>query len=93
VTLKNGDRLTGTIVKSDTKTLLIKTELAGDVTVLWDAEEHAYDRLQHPRLIDLWSGLLDTGLSETRGNSALLAFTLSAKAAREARHATRSRLM
>jgi putative salt-induced outer membrane protein YdiY len=37
ITLKNGDRLTGTIVKSDAKTLLIKTEFAGDVNVQWDA--------------------------------------------------------
>jgi putative salt-induced outer membrane protein len=37
VTLKNGDRLTGTITKSDDKTLLIKTEFAGDVTVQWSA--------------------------------------------------------
>jgi hypothetical protein len=39
LTLKNGDRLSGTIVKSDDdgKTLLIKTDLAGDVTVKWDA--------------------------------------------------------
>jgi hypothetical protein len=39
VTLKNGDRLTGAIVKTDdgAKTLLIKTELAGDVTIPWDA--------------------------------------------------------
>jgi hypothetical protein len=37
VTLKNGDRLTGTIVKSDAKTMLIKTELAGEVSVPWDA--------------------------------------------------------
>jgi putative salt-induced outer membrane protein YdiY len=37
VVLKNGDRLTGTIVKSDGKTLLIKTEFAGDVTVQWPA--------------------------------------------------------
>jgi putative salt-induced outer membrane protein YdiY len=37
VTLKNGDRLTGRIVNSDGKTLLIKTEFAGDVTVQWDA--------------------------------------------------------
>ena len=39
LTLKNGDRLSGTIVKSDddAKTLLIKTDLAGDVTVKWDA--------------------------------------------------------
>jgi sRNA-binding regulator protein Hfq len=37
VALKNGDRLTGTIVKSDGKTLLLKTDAAGDVTVKWDA--------------------------------------------------------
>ena len=39
VTLKNGDRLSGTIVKTDedTKTLLIKTEFAGEVTVQWSA--------------------------------------------------------
>jgi hypothetical protein len=37
VTLKNGDRLTGTIVKSDSKTMLIKTELAGEVNVQWEA--------------------------------------------------------
>jgi putative salt-induced outer membrane protein YdiY len=37
VVLKNGDRLTGTITKSDDKTLIIKTEFAGDVTVQWSA--------------------------------------------------------
>ncbi len=37
VTLKNGDRQTGSIVKSDAKTLLIKTEFAGEVNVQWEA--------------------------------------------------------
>jgi putative salt-induced outer membrane protein len=37
IVLKNGDRLTGTIEKSDDKTLNIKTEFAGEVTVQWDA--------------------------------------------------------
>jgi putative salt-induced outer membrane protein len=141
VTLKNGDRLTGTIVKSDAKTLVIKTEFAGDVSVQWeavtvitstqtlhlglkdgqtivgqvttedgkldvatketgpvvaskdavvsvrdDAEQKSYDaeaeRLRHPRLTDFWSGLLDTGLSVTRGNSESLTFNLAGKAAR-----------
>src|SRR5580704_1287165 len=141
VTLKNGDRLTGTIVKSDAKLLVIKTEFAGDVNVQWeavtgsassqplhlalkdgqtivgtvtttdgkfdvatretgaitaskdavvavrdDAEQKAYDdqieRLRHPHLTDFWSGLLDTGLSETRGNSESLTFSLTGKAAR-----------
>jgi putative salt-induced outer membrane protein YdiY len=141
VTLKNGDRLTGTIINSDAKTLLIKTDLAGDVNVQWDAvtsivsaqtlhlalkdgqtivgtvntndgkfevatketgpvtapkdavvvvrndaEQKAYDeqieRLRHPHLTDFWSGLLDTGLSLTRGNSEALTYSLSGKAAR-----------
>jgi len=33
ITLKNGDRLSGKIVKSDGKTLVLHTEFAGDVTV------------------------------------------------------------
>jgi hypothetical protein len=36
VVLKNDDHLTGTIEKSDDKTLLI-TEFAGEVTVQWPA--------------------------------------------------------
>jgi putative salt-induced outer membrane protein len=140
VTLKNGDRLTGGIVNSDGKTLLIKTEFAGDVTVQWDAitgiesseklnltlkdgkmlsgkittrdgkfvvaeaptdlapkdnivavrndaEQKAYDlaaeRMAHPKFTYFWSGLFDTGLALTRGNSQTATFTLSAKAVRE----------
>jgi putative salt-induced outer membrane protein YdiY len=141
VSLKNGDRLTGTVVKSDAKTLLLKTEAAGDITIQWsaidsinstqplhvglaggqmvvgpvttkdgqlqvatqtaglvtaakdsvqvirsDSEEAAYDaaieRLQHPHLGDFWSGMLDTGLSLTRGNSSTLAYNLAARAVR-----------
>jgi hypothetical protein len=37
VTLKNGDRLTGNIVKSDGKTLILKTDAAGNVTIQWSA--------------------------------------------------------
>jgi uncharacterized protein DUF481 len=142
ITLKNGDRLTGTIVKSDAKTLVLKTEAAGDVTFQWpaidtitstqplhvglaggqmvvgpvatkdgqiqvttqtagvvtsskdsvqvirsDSEQAAYDaameRLQHPHLGDFWSGTLDTGLSLTRGNSAILSYTLAGRAVRQ----------
>jgi putative salt-induced outer membrane protein YdiY len=39
ITMKGGDRLSGTIVKSDGKTLVIKTDYAGDVTVNWPAIE------------------------------------------------------
>ena len=37
VTLKNGDRLTGTILTVSDKKLTIKTEHAGTVTIDWDA--------------------------------------------------------
>lgn len=37
VVLKNGDRMSGTIEKSDGKTLVIKTEFAGEVTIQWPA--------------------------------------------------------
>ena len=37
LTLKNGDRLTGTIVKSDGKTLVLHTDYAGDVTLKFDS--------------------------------------------------------
>jgi putative salt-induced outer membrane protein len=37
VVLNNGDRLTGTITKSDGKILVIKTEFAGEVTIQWPA--------------------------------------------------------
>src|SRR5262249_33539039 len=143
VVLKNGDRITGTIVKTDVsaddktkKVLVVKTDFAGNIPVLWDSvasvvsaaplhlelkdgqtivgpvttsndkidvattatgevatpkdaivavrnddEQKSYDasldRLRHPRLTDFWSGLLDTGLSVTRGNSSTLSFTLA----------------
>ncbi|HEY2351412.1 MAG TPA: DUF481 domain-containing protein [Candidatus Acidoferrum sp.] len=142
VTLKNGDHISGTILSSDTKTLVLKTEAAGNITIQWpaiegisstqplhvgltggqvlvgpvksedgkievatatsgvvtaskdaiqvirsDSGQAEYDaqmeRLQHPHLLDLWSGLLDTGLSVTRGNSATVSFTLAAKAVRQ----------
>jgi len=37
VTLKNGDRMSGTIVKSDGKTLVLHTDYAGDITLKFDA--------------------------------------------------------
>ena len=37
IVLKNGDRLSGAIIKSDAKNLVIKTDYAGEVTVDWTA--------------------------------------------------------
>ena len=73
----------------------IATQTAGVVTtskdsiqvIRSDSEQAAYDaamdRLQHPHLLDFWSGTLDTGLSLTRGNSSTLSYTLSGKAVRQ----------
>ena len=36
ITLSNGDRITGNILRSDDKTLVIKSEIAGDVNIKWD---------------------------------------------------------
>jgi putative salt-induced outer membrane protein YdiY len=37
ITLKNGDRLTGTVVKGDAKALVLHTDAAGDVTIQFSA--------------------------------------------------------
>jgi len=37
VSLKNGDHLSGTVIKSDGKTLVLHTDYAGDLTLKWDA--------------------------------------------------------
>lgn len=138
VSLKNGDRLSGAIVSSDGKVLTLKSDLAGEVKIQWDAitsitstqnlhlalkdgqtivgavttnektltvatkssgnvtapmdsvttirddaEEAVYEKtVLHPGLADLWSGVVDTGLSLTRGNSDTLNYTFAGKAAR-----------
>jgi len=51
VTLKNGDRLTGTVVKSDGKTLVLHTDAAGDVTIQFAAiQEIKTDQQLHVSL-------------------------------------------
>ncbi len=135
IVMKNGDRVTGSVVKKAGKDLTIKTDQLGEVTVAWDqvasvkidkpinivladgrtvkgalatngamveiaaqppvsvapgdiktirndAEQAAYDRLQHPRLTQLWAGNANLGLAGTAGNAEALTFTVGATAAR-----------
>ncbi len=141
ITLNNGDKLTGTIVKADTKELVLKTVSASDVKIQWSAitaisadgpvyvglsdgqtvagalttangqlqvrtqaagtvntamtavtslrsqaEQTAHEtevqRLQNPRLVDLWTGFLDLGYAATKGNASTQTFTLSTRADR-----------
>lgn len=67
IVLKNGDRLSGTIAKSDDKTLLIKTEFAGDVTVQWPAVQEIQST--QPLYVSLSNGQTIVGpVSTSEGN-------------------------
>jgi putative salt-induced outer membrane protein YdiY len=75
-------------IRITTQTAGVLTASKDSVQVIRsDSEQAAYEatqeRLQHPHLGDFWSGTLDTGLSLTRGNSALLAYTLAGRAVRQ----------
>jgi len=53
ITLKNGDRLTGTVVKGDGKTLVLHTDAAGDVTIqLSEIQDIKTDQELHVTLKD-----------------------------------------
>jgi putative salt-induced outer membrane protein YdiY len=53
VAFKNGDRLTGAILRSDAKTLVIKTVVAGEVVVAWpEIQELRSDLPLHVALAD-----------------------------------------
>jgi len=81
------------VTTSDNK-LAVTTKESGsvsvakaDVTSLRNAEEEkkaeaVLERLQHPRLADLWAGSLDTGLGLVRGNSESSNFTFGLNAVR-----------
>lgn len=53
VAFKNGDRLSGAILKSDAKNLLMKTAVAGEVTVSWQEIKELHSDLPlHVELVD-----------------------------------------
>jgi len=65
LTLKNGDRVTGSIVKKDGKTLTIKTDQFGVVTTSWD--QVASIRTDKPVNVVLQDGRMAEGTLETDG--------------------------
>ncbi len=124
VVMKNGDHLTGTVVKSDGKQLTLKTDYAGDINLQWasvkelttdkpiyavtpdkktisgkvttegdalvitpgaapavrmpladvtvlrnEAEQTAFDKSQHPGLLENWAGGANVGFALARGNT------------------------
>src|SRR5947209_4993091 len=141
IVLKNGDRITGTIIKSDAKTLVIKTDYAGELTVDWsavqdltstqslhvelkngrtlagpvtitegkarvgsqpsasaetakedvsairnDANQLAYEKSLHPRVMEGWIGGANVGFGLTRGNSQTKNLAIAFNAARPTLH-------
>lgn len=67
VSLKNGDRLSGTIVKSDGKTLVLHTDYAGDITLKMDAVQSMESG--EPLHVELQDGRKAAGnMTSTDGN-------------------------
>src|SRR5262249_29682808 len=89
LTLSDGRVIVGAVTTTDGK-LEVATKEAGEVpaehaaikAVRNDAEQAEFDRLQHPRLLDYWSGLFDLGLGVTQGNSSTTALSIAGKASR-----------
>jgi putative salt-induced outer membrane protein YdiY len=53
IAFKNGDRLTGAIVKSDAKNIVIRTAVAGEVAALWqEIQELRSDQILYVGLVD-----------------------------------------
>ncbi|HEX7294645.1 MAG TPA: DUF481 domain-containing protein, partial [Pyrinomonadaceae bacterium] len=68
LTLKNGDRLTGSVVRSDGKTLVVKTDLVGEVTIaLADITSLTTDK---PVYVALGNGQTVLGLVTTKDENA-----------------------
>jgi putative salt-induced outer membrane protein len=67
VTLKNGDRISGAILKSDAKSLVLKSEFAGTVTISWDAVTAI--TADNPLYVGLKDGQTVVGTVETAGGS------------------------
>ena len=71
VTLKNGDRLTGTIEKSDAKILAMKSDFAGEVSIQWDAITSIHS--PQPLYLGLKDGQTIAGMVTTSADSLVVA--------------------
>src|SRR5262249_551522 len=67
IILNNGDRRAGTIEKSDDKSLVIKTEFAGEVTVQWPAIQDI--KADQPLHVGLKDGRMVVGSIEATGGN------------------------
>ncbi len=70
VVLKNGDRLSGDILKSDSKALVIKTEFAGEVTIKWSAVDEIHST--QPLHVEIKNAKPATGTVTTAGSNLVI---------------------
>lgn len=75
----------GTDLQVTTTTGTTTMPLASVTAVRNSAEQAAYERLEHPGLLELWAGYLDLGLALVRGNSYTDTLTTTFIAARQTR--------
>jgi putative salt-induced outer membrane protein len=59
--------------------------LAAVATVRDDAEQHAFERLEHPGILELWAGNFDVGLALANGNARSESLTTAFTAGRRTR--------
>jgi putative salt-induced outer membrane protein YdiY len=91
VVLPGGDAVKGKISSvGDSLQVATGTEtksapLAGIGALRDAAEQHSFERLEHPRLVDLWAGSFDLGLALARGNARTSTLTTAFTAARVTR--------
>ena len=71
VTLKNGDMVTGQIIKKDGGNLTIKTDLMGEVTIPWNAVTSV--KSDNPLFVKLPSGQQVNGKISTEGQDLAVA--------------------
>lgn len=91
--LKDGQTIVGTLMAEGTQ-YRMTTQQAGTVTtekaaiqaIRSDAEQKRYlariERLENPRLLDLWTGVFDLGYAAARGNASTNSLSVNALAAR-----------
>jgi putative salt-induced outer membrane protein len=96
LTLKDGTKLSGKITTTPDGKFVVAGAAPAPaappsrdtiVAVRNDAEQKTFDidaeKMAHPKFTYFWSGLFDTGLALTRGNSSTASYTLDGKGVRE----------
>jgi putative salt-induced outer membrane protein YdiY len=74
VELPGGERVSGKVATSQDQLVVVATpERTTPLATVGDmrnpAEQHSWERLQHPGIFELWTGFFDAGLALARGNA------------------------